>query len=301
MFGKNLFRRAGAVALGLAAGVAAALVYFGAARDADAGSAAMAATDLAGAWSEAPVCRGRIPRQAARERLARLQRYADTLPRYRLADNPLGDDDPDLDLMEKLGLLEGHLMIGKMLADAGKLQDALPHFGHPVRELYDYLKPALEKRKLRAYDGQFKQLETTVKTAGHGAKVDAEYAAAIAWVADVRNSIPAPRRADGKFVLNAVALLLEDAAEDFGESLENGRIVNTVEYHDAMGFALYTKAMLAAYRPHADAFAQSRIDRAAAEIEAVLAAFPSLAPPPAPQKSVLQLKAAAARVKDLTK
>ena len=43
----------------------------------------------------------------------------------------------DTDFLFRLGMLEGHLMVGHDLLAAGKPGLALPHFGHPVRELYD--------------------------------------------------------------------------------------------------------------------------------------------------------------------
>src|SRR5262245_50851455 len=42
----------------------------------------------------------------------------------------------DVDMMEKLGLLEGHLLIGKQLLQANMSSDAQPHFGHPAEEIY---------------------------------------------------------------------------------------------------------------------------------------------------------------------
>jgi len=286
---------------GVAAAAAGAALGIGYALASPAGDVTPPPTSRMGPFAGSPlgICRGRVPGNVG-ARLAELQRYADE-HRVQPVDNPLGSDDPGVDLMEKLGLLEGHLMIGKMLVDANKVSDGLPHFGHPVRELYDYIKPAIEKRKLRSYDAQLKALEAEVRASGPGGKTGALYSAAIAWVGEVRQSIPAARRSDGKFILETIALLLEDAAEDFGESLENGRIVNTVEYHDAMGFTIYAKALLTAYRPQADAFAKGRIDRVMAEIDGAMAAFPALVPPPRPAKSVSQMKGHAARVKDLTK
>jgi hypothetical protein len=78
-----------------------------------------------------------------------------------LADAATGsiDVEDNLDLFEKLGLMEGHLMIGKALLDADMQSDALPHFGHPVRELYDYLKPVFAVRKSPEFERELSDLE----------------------------------------------------------------------------------------------------------------------------------------------
>ena len=43
----------------------------------------------------------------------------------------------DVDFLFRLGMLEGHLIVGHDLLQAGQPALAAPHFGHPVRELYD--------------------------------------------------------------------------------------------------------------------------------------------------------------------
>ena len=56
----------------------------------------------------------------------------------------------------------------------------------------------------------------------------------------LRATIPPAMMNSHAFVVRAIALLMSDSADDLGESIEKGRIANTVEYHDALGFARYT-------------------------------------------------------------
>lgn len=214
-----------------------------------------------------------------------------------LADAAAGsiDVEDNLDLFEKLGLMQGHLMIGKALLDADMHGDAMPHFGHPVRELYDYLKPVFAVRKTPEFERELADLEHRAETAPKDAGTAAAYNDVIAKVEGLRKTIPTELSTSQGFMIRAIALMMEAAAGDLGESLDKGRIVNTVEYHDAMGFARYAdfvirsnQALLAAKKP--------AIDK---EIAVTLSGFPSLQPPARPTRSVATLESAAERVKSL--
>ncbi len=203
--------------------------------------------------------------------------------------------DDDLDLFEKLGLMEGHLIIGKALLDANMQRDALPHFGHPVRELYDYLKPVFAERKYPAFEKELQDLERRAKTAPRDPATTTAYDDVLKKIDGLRKTIPAETLRSRDFVILGIAVMVEAAAGDLGESLDKGRITNTMEYHDAMGFARYT-----------DAFARAQSDILGPQMAAiaketlfVLSAFPSLDPPSKPARSVLQVRAAADRVKAL--
>lgn len=55
----------------------------------------------------------------------------------RIAETPTTSQaDAEADFLGKLGPLEGHLMIGRRLLDAGQARLAVPEFGHPIRKLY---------------------------------------------------------------------------------------------------------------------------------------------------------------------
>ena len=216
-----------------------------------------------------------------------------------LADATTGsiDVEDNLDLFEKLGLMEGHLMIGKALLEAKMQHDALPHFGHPVRELYDYLKPVFKARNHPEFERELIDLEARAKRAPNDPETTTVYNSVLAKVDGLRRTIPADLSGSARFMTRGIALMMEAAGGDLGESLEKGRITNTVEYHDAMGFARYADKVLAANATLLGANA----GRIATEMKTTLAAFPSLAPPQRPTRSVSSLMAAADRVKDMAK
>jgi hypothetical protein len=239
-------------------------------------------------------------RHEAAERIARaLERRAqlassDPLA-SQLAEAALTPDqiEDSLDLFEKLGLMEGHLMIGKALLDAGMQRDALPHFGHPIEEIYDYLKPVFAASHYPEFAPELRDLEQRATKAPKDPATTAAYNDVIAKIDGLRRTIPAAALGSADFITQGIALLLDDSAGDLGESLDKGRVVNTVEYHDAMGFARYADGAVTAY-------AKTLGSRAAAlrrETKYTLAAFPSLAPPEKPAHSVADVRAAAERAK----
>jgi hypothetical protein len=257
-----------------------------------------AAAHAAALWAEAAERRhAAVTRiQWAIERHAQVASAEPSL--VQLADAALGkaDIEDNLDLFEKLGLMQGHLMIGKALLDADMQRDALPHFGHPVRELYDYLKPVLAERHYPDFEKDLHDLEQRATNAPKDPATTAAYTAVIAKIEGFRRTIPAEALNSPDFMTQAIALMVDDAAGDLGESLDKGRIVNTVEYHDAMGFARYADGAV-------DAYAKVLGGRAAAlkrETQYTLSAFPSLAPPMHPARSVSDVRAAADRAKAVT-
>ncbi|MBA3896532.1 MAG: hypothetical protein H0X36_05245, partial [Sphingomonadaceae bacterium] len=74
------------------------------------------------------------------------------------ADSAISSED-HAELLFKLGLLEGHLLVGRELIDANQTQLALPHFGHPIRELYDDISGELARRGVTGFDGELIALE----------------------------------------------------------------------------------------------------------------------------------------------
>jgi hypothetical protein len=242
-------------------------------------------------------CKGSAGGVTRTPRLVAMAGEIEALRPLLLADATTGtiDVEDNLDLFEKLGLMEGHLMIGKALLDADMHDDAMPHFGHPVRELYDYLKPVFAVRKSPKFERELSELEQRAKDSPKDAATTAAYNDVIAKVNGLRRTIPDELFKSRSFMIRAIALMMQDAADDLGESIDRGRIANTVEYHDAMGFARYADAVIRAN----SAVLGDKAGPIAKEVIVTLAAFPSLQPPPRPTRSVANLEAAAERVKAL--
>ena len=249
--------------------------------------------DTAAARAAAPsICRG------SDSKLNRLTVRAATVEywaSHRLADSTTGsvDVEDNLDLFEKLGLMEGHLLIGKALLDAKMQQAAMPHFGHPVRELYDYLKPVFAERHYPEFEADLKTLEQHAKNEPGAPVTTTSFNDVLKKIDGLRKTAPDKLMKSADFVTHGIALMVDAAASDLGESLDKGRIENILEYHDAMGFARYADNAVEKYK----SVLGQRAAAIAKETAFTLTAFPALEAPDRPSRSVASVRAAADRVR----
>ncbi len=145
--------------------------------------------------------------------------------------------DPDpVDFLFRIGMLEGHLMIGRELIDAGQTKTALPHFGHPVRELYDDIRPWLEASRLPAFDAPLVRLEAAVAGAPKAPATLELYRQVLASIHQARSSAPQALRHSVPQMIRICSDTLDAAAGEYGQALNRGRIDSLVEYHDSRGF-----------------------------------------------------------------
>ncbi|MFZ4408997.1 MAG: hypothetical protein ACOYOH_16775 [Paracraurococcus sp.] len=156
----------------------------------------------------------------------------------------------DADFLEKLGLLEGHLLIGRTLLEAGQARLAVPHFGHPIRELYTWLEPRLAARRAAGFERELDVMEAWAEggNTGTDGRFGEAWTALAPKLAAAKRAIAPARLASDRFMLGHLAMMVYDVASDYGESIERGRIVNVVEYHDSMGFLLYAAQTAAEHR-----------------------------------------------------
>jgi hypothetical protein len=243
---------------------------------------------MAGGIGRSPALRGVAAELARNVQLAQ----ATTAPAAKV------DIEDELDLFEKLGLMEGHLMIGKALLDAHMVRDALPHFGHPVAEIYDYLKPVFQARHYPEFEADLRDLDARAKSAPDAPETAKAYTAVLAKIDGLRRTIPASLMKSPAFVVQGIALMMQASADDLAEAIEKGKIANSVEYHDGMGFARYAATVLEANRTLLGGLS----GKITGELQLASSAFPSLTPPAGtPPRNPADLTAAAGRVKDLAK
>ena len=209
--------------------------------------------------------------------------------------------DQDGDFLEKLGLLEGHLLIGRRLLEANESRLAVPHFGHPIRELYTYVETRLNERRLAGFEAELAAMESFAERGGRGT----DGAFTLAWNAlmpklrAAQNFVPAERRASARFMLDHVGLIAFTVASDYAESIERGRIVNVVEYHDSMGFLIYATAIATAEARRAPSPQWVEVTAVLEEIRAQV--YPELLPSPRPSISVRALRAKSDQIRAIAR
>jgi len=223
-------------------------------------------------------------------------------PQPVLADPHYGSAGDDTDFLFRLGMLEGHLIIGHDLILAHQPALALPHFGHPVRELYDDMADYLAAKKFPQFDQQLAELETAVKTAPESADTEAKYQAAIVMVHKARNLAPPDLRASVPEMIKICSNVMDAASGEFGESLERGRISVIVEYHDSRGYLEYVAQQLNDLKAaHPDSRSQDTFARFKAVLAKAQWIVEPLLPGPTPRASVGDYRAIAAEAAGIAK
>ncbi len=208
----------------------------------------------------------------------------------------------DTDFLFRLGMMEGHLIIGHELLQNNQTALALPHFGHPVRELYDDVGPYLDKHHFPAFDRQLIALEAAVTAAPKAKETDAQYQAMIATLHKARELAPANLRASVPEMIQICSDTIDAASGEFGESLQQGQVSALVEYHDSRGFLEYVaQEVNDLATSHGDAASQSLLDRFKAVLAKAQYIVGDLMPAPTPRASVTDYRAIAAQAAALVK
>jgi hypothetical protein len=145
--------------------------------------------------------------------------------------------EPDpVDFLFRMGMLEGHLMVGRELIAANQVKLALPHFGHPVRELYSDISPWLEAHKVASFEEPLVRLEAAAAAAPKAPATFALYDQVIATVHAARDTAPQALRDSVPEMIRICSDTVDAAAGEYGEALNRGKIDSLVEYHDSRGY-----------------------------------------------------------------
>jgi hypothetical protein len=218
------------------------------------------------------------------------------------AESSYGAAADDTDFLFRLGMLEGHLIVGHDLLKAGKPALALPHFGHPVRELYADISDYLDKKKSPAFDDKLIKLEAAVSAAPDSPDTEAQYQAAIAAVHQARQTVPEQVRNSVPEMIRVCADTIDAASGEYGEALDHGRIETIVEYHDSRGYLSYVAQELKNLMDaHKDANDQTMLTKFKAVLAKAQYIVDPLLPGPTPRGTVSQYRAVASEAEEIAK
>jgi len=204
--------------------------------------------------------------------------------------------DEQIALRGRLMLVRGHVRVGTELVAQNRLDEAMPHFHHPIEEIYPELKGPLTKAGVTGFKASLENGSRAVMAKAPKAKIDAAVAGIDKAVAGAVARIPARTRAAPSFIYGVIAGVMETAAGEYGEAVKDGKFVAVVEYQDGRGFILEArdyfeknKAILAAK----DAEATQRLADLFAQLTPV---WPQAMPPATPVMSPGEVQALASRV-----
>ncbi|NJM47585.1 MAG: helix-hairpin-helix domain-containing protein [Alkalinema sp. RU_4_3] len=189
----------------------------------------------------------------------------------------------DLDYMVKLGLMKGHMMVAKELLDLGKPDQAEPHIGHPVEEIYADVEEQLNERKVKEFKSALISLQDLVKAgAKDKAKVEADFKTSVTAIDGAIAVLPETQRSEPKFVMQVLNGLLDTANSEYDAAIADGKVKEAIEYQDSRGFVTYAvelyNKVFAKLKPEV----RSKIT---ADLKDLSTAWPDALPPAVPVKT----------------
>ena len=203
----------------------------------------------------------------------------------------------DVEYMTALGLMEGHLIVGKELLDLGKPEQAEPHMGHPVEEIYGEIEDELTRRNVPQFKIAMNQLHDLVKTAPKSPQVVDKYQAGIEAIEGAIAAVPDKQRQSPKFVLEVITKLLAPAEEEYKAAIANNRIVEEIEYQDSRGFVLYAESLYGSIAPEMKQKNPQVHQIIVSSMKELKKAWPSPVPPEKPVMTPAQVSQMVAQIK----
>ncbi|HEY9633911.1 MAG TPA: helix-hairpin-helix domain-containing protein [Coleofasciculaceae cyanobacterium] len=149
----------------------------------------------------------------------------------------------DVDYMVKLGLMKGHMLVAKELLDLKKPDQAEPHIGHPVEEIYVDVEDQLKERNVPDFKTQLVSLQDLVKSKPNDPQLGSQFEASMKAVDGAIAALPDSQRQSPEFTMKVINGLLDTANSEYQASVANGKIAAVIEYQDSRGFVTYADAL----------------------------------------------------------
>jgi hypothetical protein len=203
---------------------------------------------------------------------------------------------PDLAFAVRIALLRGHLLVGGQLVNEKQWNAALPHFLHPIEEIYGDIRDPLAEYKVPPFEDGLKVLADLVKAKKGGNDTARALKAVTDAVATAEAALKDQQADWPGFVTETAVETIRAAASEYENAIVDGKLAKPVEYQDARGFIWHAERMIesvAADLQKKDASALKQVRAGFAELKKV---FPAAMPPRRPVKDHAQLLAIVARI-----
>lgn len=158
-------------------------------------------------------------------------------------DTVLTGEAKDVDYMVKLGLMKGHMLVAKELLDLKKPDQAEPHIGHPVEEIYVDVEEQFKERNIPDFKKQLLSLQDLVKSKPNDPQLGSQFEASMKAVDVALAALPESQRQSPEFALKVINGLLDTANSEYQASVANGKISAAIEYQDSRGFVTYADTL----------------------------------------------------------
>lgn len=196
----------------------------------------------------------------------------------------VGTGDPNIDYMTVLGLMKGHLAAAQELIKVKNYEQAEPHIGHPVEELYSQIEIVLPQKGVSDFKPTLNQLHDLALSAPDSPEMQTLFAQSIASIDEAIAAVPETQRTSPDFVLSVMVEMLNNAAAEYKAAIANNKFVEIVEYQDSRGFVFYAEELyqtIAAQNSKTNPEGHKVITDSLAELKT---AWPTIEPPAAPIK-----------------
>ena len=180
--------------------------------------------------------------------------------------------------LANIAMIRGHLNVGNELYAAGKTNDALPHFLHPVEELYGELKEVMDEKRVPAFKADLEKLSGLVKRKVPAQQVQEQTEVVLTRLTEATSVIPASTLADPAFALPVVVGVLRTVTDEYTEAFEGDTIANPVEYQDSLGFARVANAMIEVMTPALTAKDAEAANQLREQMNTLLTTWPAVTP-----------------------
>lgn len=193
----------------------------------------------------------------------------------------------DVDYMTKLGLMKGHMLVAGELLALNLPEQAEPHLGHPVEEIYVDLQDQLPERKVAEFSDVLTKVQDLVKSKPNDPQVKAAYDKAMGAIDKAIAALSETQRKDPAFTLQVINEMLDTAAAEYTAAISDGKISAAIEYQDSRGFVQYAKdTLLKDAEPQLAQKSATTASQLTTEMEQLYKAWPDAVPPAAPVVSI---------------
>ncbi len=184
-------------------------------------------------------------------------------------------DEETLELAGALAQIWGHLEASAASIEAGNWRFAAAHAGHPVAEYWEQVEGPLTERGLaqplrEALDRYRQAVES------QASDYQQAHQAAVSQTRETMEAVAGESWNDPAFRAELIRNLLESAEHEYSEAVQDGQLVELVEYQDAWGFFTVASQLYSDIAPQVQAAsseAAEEIEHELAELDRVFGTF----------------------------
>lgn len=164
---------------------------------------------------------------------------------------PSGAENEDVRFAANIEFIKGHLTQAAANKQAGDVELAIAHSGHPIEEVFSLIEEELAEHD-EALNAQLKSSLTALGNQANTLSAS-DFQSKVTEINEMLDKaytsvIEQAERSDPKFNAMVVITLLETAENEYEEGVEGGKIVETIEYQDSTAFIARAEAVFNSFK-----------------------------------------------------